>query len=181
MRYWQDRDPVGIPVNFSSSRSKMGGTMGGTSSDASTSLILLVEDDPAHADLTTRAIQQSLPWCRVCHLPDGQSVLDYLFRRGDYSDPANSPRPQVVLLDLRLPRVDGLDVLREIKSSESLRPAPVVVLTTSCAPEDVAKAYAFHANSVVGKPTDFAAFTRLMGDLATFWLRWNQSPWDDAP
>ncbi|MBN1589156.1 MAG: response regulator [Pirellulales bacterium] len=140
-------------------------------------LILLVEDDSSHAELVSRALQRKLPSCKVRRLSDGQSVLDYFFRQGDYADPATSPRPRVVLLDLRLPRIDGLDVLRRIKASESLRQTPVVVLTTSTAEEDVAQAYACHANSVVSKPADFTVFTELMQDLAAFWLQWNQDPW----
>ena len=108
------------------------------------------------------------------HILDGQQALDYLYRRGDYSDPRNSPRPRLVLLDLRLPKIDGLEVLKEIKTDETLRAIPIVILTTSGSQRDVATAYAHHANSYVVKPVDFEQFTRLMSDLGYYWLGWNR-------
>ena len=103
-------------------------------------------------------------------------ALAYLLRQGVYADPATSPKPHVVLLDLRLPKVSGLDVLREIKTNNDLRAIPVVILTTSTAERDVVSAYAQHANSYLVKPVDFAAFTRLMHDLGLYWLLRNYNP-----
>ncbi|MEE8392140.1 MAG: response regulator, partial [Anaerolineae bacterium] len=96
---------------------------------------------------------------------------------GEYVDPESSPQPHVILLDLRLPRIDGLDVLQEIKADEELRRIPVVVLTTSEAENDLAQAYEYHANSYLVKPVDFGKFTQLMDDLGFYWLGWNRQPW----
>jgi CheY-like chemotaxis protein len=103
--------------------------------------------------------------------------LDFLFRRGVFADPEKSPRPHVVLLDLRLPRIDGLEVLREIRTSAGLEKLPVVILTTSEAEIDAARAYEYHANSFLVKPLDFDKFIRLMEDLGFYWLKWNYYPW----
>ena len=107
---------------------------------------------------------------------DGEAALDYLFRRGTYADPRTSPRPRVILLDLRLPRLDGLDVLHAIKTAPTLAKIPVVILTTSEAEQDVARAYTQHANSYVVKPLDFTLFTQLMEALGRYWLGWNYHP-----
>lgn len=138
-------------------------------------VILLAEDNPDHAELVRRSFAQSLT-VDIHHVIDGEAALDYLLRRGDYVDPAISPRPHVVLLDLRLPRVDGLQVLREIKKSEDLRRIPVVVLTSSEAEGDMLQAYDAHANSYLVKPLDFGKFTGLMQDLGFYWLGWNRVP-----
>jgi CheY-like chemotaxis protein len=94
-----------------------------------------------------------------------------------FADPEKSPRPHVVLLDLRLPRIDGLEVLREIRTSAGLEKLPVVILTTSEAEIDAARAYEYHANSFLVKPLDFDKFIRLMEDLGFYWLKWNYYPW----
>lgn len=139
--------------------------------------ILLVEDNPAHAELVIRSFESQRVVNRIFHVKDGEEALDYLFHRGHYQDPATSPRPNVILLDLRLPKVDGLEVLREIKSSEGLKRIPVVVLTTSQAEIDASRAYDYHANSYLVKPLDFEHFTRLMEELGFYWLGWNYNPW----
>ena len=136
--------------------------------------VLLVEDEPAHARLVTRGLEDHRVANTVHHVSDGQAALDFLFRRGEYADPKNSPRPHVILLDLRLPRVDGLDVLRQIMSSEQLVRIPTVILTTSNAETDVAKAYECRANSYLVKPVDFSKFARLISDLGFYWLAYNQ-------
>jgi len=139
--------------------------------------ILLIEDNPDHTQLILRSFQDHRVANQVRCVSDGRAALDYLFRRGDYADPKKSPRPHLILLDLRLPRVDGLQVLREIKISDELRRIPVVVLTTSEAESDVARAYEFHANSYLVKPMDFEKFTQLMDELGFYWLGWNHQPW----
>jgi CheY-like chemotaxis protein len=115
---------------------------------------------------------------RIYHVADGEAALDYLFRQGVYTDPVTSPRPHVVLLDLRLPKLSGLEVLREIRASSDsdLHTVPVVVLTTSTAEQDVTSAYAQHANSYLIKPVDFAQFMQLMDNLGFYWLGWNYYP-----
>jgi len=144
--------------------------------------ILFVEDNPDHAELVTRSLKDHRVGNRIHHLTDGEAALDYLLRRNAYSDPEKSPRPHVILLDLRLPKVDGLEVLRVIRTSPGLEKIPVVILTTSHAELDVAKAYENHANSFLVKPLDFEKFTSLMDDLGFYWLGWNHSPWsEDGP
>ena len=139
--------------------------------------ILLVEDNPAHAELVMRSFEDHRVANTIIHLSDGETALEYLFQRGLYSSERESPRPHVILLDLRLPRVDGLDVLKEIKSSDELRSIPVVILTTSEAERDATRAYEHHANSFVVKPLDFASFTNLIKELGFYWLKWNYFPW----
>lgn len=139
-------------------------------------LVMLVEDNVDHAELVIRTLEEHRIANRVKHFLDGQSALDYLFERGEYSNRSDTDRPHVILLDLRLPRVDGIDVLKTIKEDEHLKTIPVVVLTTSEAEKDVAKAYYNHANSYLVKPVGFDEFKRLMDDLGFYWLSWNTNP-----
>lgn len=138
--------------------------------------ILLIEDNPDHSELIMRNFQDHKVPNKIYHLPDGEAALNYLFRREEYSDPKKSPRPQVILSDLRLPKIDGLEVLKEIKTDKILREIPVVVLTTSAAEEDMKRAYEHHTNSYVVKPVNFEKFNQLMGDLEIYWLNWNRKP-----
>jgi len=139
--------------------------------------ILLVEDNLDHAELVMRSLREHRVANRVRLVEDGEAALDYLLRQGEYAEPHSSPWPHVVLLDLRLPKIDGLEVLRQIKTSDELKRIPVVILTTSEADRDVARAYEHHANSYLVKPVDFAKFTQLMDDLGFYWLGWNHYPW----
>jgi CheY-like chemotaxis protein len=138
-------------------------------------VILLVEDNLGHAELVARSFQHQ-PDNQIYHVSNGEAALDYLFRRGKYANSKSSPRPHLILLDLRLPRVDGLEVLRAIKTTHALCHIPVVVLTTSEAESDIARAYAYHANSYLVKPVDFDKFIELMWGLSLYWLRWNRRP-----
>lgn len=139
-------------------------------------VVLLVEDDLGHAEIVRRNFEEFRVANRLIHVGDGQAALDYLFRQADYSDPALSPRPDLVLLDLRLPKVDGLDVLKAVKADPELGRIPVVVLTTSKQEMDVARAYQLHANSYTVKPVDFDAFVKLMNTIGYYWLAWNERP-----
>jgi len=139
-------------------------------------VILLAEDDPAHAEIVRRNMEISRISNRLEHVVDGRDALDYLYRRGRFSDPARSPRPGLILLDLRMPRVDGLEVLRTIKNDADLTRIPVVVLTTSAAEADMAKAYEHHANSYLVKPVDFPQFVSLLETIGYYWLIWNKCP-----
>ena len=141
--------------------------------------ILLVEDNPDHVELILRSLEDHRVANKVYCVTDGEAAQQYLFRQGAYADPQQSPRPHVVLLDLRLPKVDGLELLKEIKTSEQLKKTPVVILTTSRAEQDVARAYECHANSYLVKPVDFDKFTQLMDDLGFYWLGWNEYPWSE--
>ncbi len=140
-------------------------------------IILLVEDNPDHTELIMRSFQDHLVANRIYNVTDGESALDYLFQRGEYADPKKSPRPHVILLDLRLPKIDGLEVLSEIKGADELKRIPVVILTTSEDEGDVVRAYGSHANSYLVKPVDLEKFTKLMNDLGVYWLSWNRKPW----
>jgi CheY-like chemotaxis protein len=142
--------------------------------------ILLVEDDPAHAEIVRRNLESSRIGNRLVHMADGQAALDYLYCRGTFSDPLLAPRPGLILLDLRLPKVDGLEVLKIIKADPDLSHIPVVILTTSAAESDVARAYDCHANSYLVKPVDFTQFVELMEVLGYYWLVWNQFPKTEA-
>ena len=139
-------------------------------------LVMLVEDNVDHAELVIRTLEEHRIANRVRHFLDGQSALDYLFQRGEFVNRKDNARPHVILLDLRLPRVDGIDVLKAIKEDDNLKTIPVVVLTTSEAEKDVAKAYYNHANSYLVKPVGFDEFKRLMDDLGFYWLSWNTNP-----
>jgi len=139
-------------------------------------IILLVEDDPAHAEIVIRNFKDFNLANRIMHVEDGQAALDYLYRKGEFSNVQESPRPHIVLLDLRLPRVDGLEVLKQIKSDRDLHSIPVVILTTSEAEIDRVKAYDCHANSYLVKPVDFIRFVELMKAFGYYWLAWNESP-----
>lgn len=139
-------------------------------------VILLVEDEEAHAEIVRRNFASCRMANQLRHVDDGQAALDYLYRRNAFSDPATSPRPGIILLDLRLPKVDGLEVLKIIKNDPELAAIPVVILTTSKAEADMVKAYHSHANSYLVKPVDFTQFSELMETFGFYWLAWNQYP-----
>lgn len=137
-------------------------------------IILLVEDDPEHAELVRRGLATLLGDGRLIHVEDGADALDYVHGRDRFSDRAAFPRPHLVLLDLRLPRVPGLDVLREMKSRQDLRDIPVVVLTSSSADRDVTAAYDTHVNSYLVKPAEVTALDQMLADVRDYWIGWNQ-------
>ena len=139
-------------------------------------VILLVEDDQDHAELIQRSLAENDVANRLSHVSDGQEALDYLFRRGEFAAPQRSPQPHLILLDLRLPKMDGLEVLKQIKMSDRLPKIPVVVLTTSAAEQDKAQAYDLNVNSYVVKPIDSEKFRKLLHDLDLYWLVYNQLP-----
>lgn len=137
-------------------------------------LVMLVEDNADHAELVIRTMESHHIPTRILHISDGESALDYLLRRNDYSDPESSPRPYMILLDLRLPRVDGIEVLRMVKGESELRAIPVVILTTSEAEKDLTHAYQNYVNSYLVKPVGFEGFSNLMKDIGVYWLGWNK-------
>jgi len=141
--------------------------------------ILLVEDNEAHAELVIRGMRDQQVANRIHHVIDGEQALDYLFHRGAYSDVQKYPRPNLILLDLRLPKIDGLEVLKTTKETHDLLRIPVVVLTSSEAESDIARSYDYHANSYVVKPLEFRKFTQLMKDMGFYWLGWNTMPIED--
>ncbi len=133
---------------------------------------LLVEDNDAHAKLVMMQLRDR-DELTIDRVPDGEEALAYLRQEGPY---ANKERPDVVLLDLKLPRLNGHEVLRQLKADEELRGIPVIVLTTSQAEKDMAEAYREHVNSYLIKPFDFARFQRMMEDVAHYWGDWNEHP-----
>jgi len=140
-------------------------------------IILLVEDNEDHAELVKRNFESLRIANRIIHVSDGEEALDYLFRRGKYAQAGPYPLPNLILLDLRLPKVDGLSVLAEIKESEQMRLIPTVVLTSSESEKDIKSAYSNHVNSFLVKPIDFHKFGRLMEELGMYWLGWNTNPY----
>lgn len=137
-------------------------------------VVLLIEDNTAHAELVIHSLRDHRVASRIHHISDGKTALDYLFRRGDYVDPDKSPQPHLILLDLSLPGIGGLRILQKIKSTDQLRSIPVVILTTSESEEDVSNAYDYHANSYLVKQADFDGFSRLIGNVASYWLTCNR-------
>jgi two-component system response regulator len=138
--------------------------------------ILLVEDDPQDAELAIRALRRANLGDRVVVVSDGAEVLDFFHCRGRHADRTMDRAPRVVLLDLKLPKLSGLDVLRELRSLERLQAVPVVVLTSSASDPDVAAAYDLGANSYVVKPVDAASFQEAVSRLGAYWLLVNQVP-----
>lgn len=139
-------------------------------------IILFIEDDPAHAEITMRNFKKNRISNRIIHLWDGQEALDYLFRNGKYTDVEMYPLPHLILLDLRLPKVDGLEVLEKINSTDKLRCIPTVILTTSEAEIDISKAYNYNVNSYLVKPLDFLQFSKLIETFGFYWVLWNKYP-----
>ena len=138
--------------------------------------ILLVEDNPQDAELTVRALRRHNLANRLHIVEDGAAALDFLLQRGQHTSSDMRLPPKVVLLDLKLPKVTGLEVLRELKSNDATRAVPVVVVTSSREDPDVKAAYALGANSYVVKPIDFDAFAEAMSRLGLYWLLVNQPP-----
>ena len=139
--------------------------------------ILLVEDNQDDIDLTLRALRQHKLVSEVVVVKDGAEALDYLFARGSYKSRNPEEVPQLVLLDVNLPKLSGLDVLKQLRQDARTKLLPVVMLTTSREERDVAESYANGANSYVQKPVDFAAFTEAVRQLGVYWLMLNETPW----
>lgn len=138
--------------------------------------ILLVEDDPAHAEIVRRNLADFRVANIITHLEDGQAALDYLERSEGSATAPDRPLPDLILLDLRLPKVDGLEVLRQLKADSGLRRIPTVILTTSKTEQDMLAAYDHGAGSYLVKPVDFQKFTTLLETFGFYWLAWNQYP-----
>ena len=129
--------------------------------------ILLIEDNPGDVDLTREALEESKIKNNLNVAMDGQQALDFLYKKGEFSD---SPTPDLILLDLNLPNIDGREVLANIKKHKDLRRIPVVILTSSKADEDILQVYNLHANCYVQKPLDFKSFTEIVKQIESFWL-----------
>ncbi len=138
--------------------------------------ILLVEDNEDHAELVKRNLEEQQISHTIYHVTDGEAALDFLFNRGAYLDKNDAPRPQLILLDLRLPKIDGLSVLKEIKACDELKVIPTVILTSSESEADIITAYSNYANSFLVKPMEFQNYAKLMQELGLYWLSCNTSP-----
>jgi CheY-like chemotaxis protein len=138
--------------------------------------ILLVEDNQTDAELTMRALKKRNLGNKLIWVKDGAEALDYLFARGDYSTRDIKHIPKVVLLDLRLPKVDGLEVLKKMRSDEQTRMIPVVILTSSKEERDIVESYELGVNSYIAKPVEFEEFITTVSELGLYWLLLNKSP-----
>jgi len=136
--------------------------------------ILLVEDNVNDAELAIRALRKNNIANHIIHLKDGAEALDFLFGKGEYEGRNINNKPKVVLLDLKMPKVSGIEVLEKIKSNELTKKIPVVMLTSSKEHPDVEKAYLLGANSYIVKPVDFESFRKTVNDLGVYWMMLNQ-------
>jgi two-component system response regulator len=139
-------------------------------------IILLVEDNPDDVALTLRALKRNNILNEVVVAEDGVEALDYLFSKGKYAGRDATRTPIVVLLDLKLPKIDGLEVLKQIRDDERTRLIPVVILTSSSEEKDIINGYSLGANSYTRKPVDFNQFNEAVRQLGLYWLLWNEPP-----
>jgi two-component system, response regulator len=140
--------------------------------------ILLVEDDPADAELTMRALRRSNLANRIYWVKDGEQALDYMFASGIYSGRERATLPKLVLLDLKMPKVDGAQVLRKLKAEPATQAVPVVIMTSSNEEKDVVRSYDLGANSYIVKPVQFEAFLDTVAKIGLYWLLTNRVPHD---
>jgi len=144
--------------------------------DQSVVEILLVEDNPQDAEMAIRALKKNNLSNNVVHVTDGEEALDFIFARGAYSGRNIESGPKIILLDLKLPKVDGLEVLKIVKSDERTKMIPVIALTSSSEEKDIIESYRLGVNSYIVKPVDFDKFVEAIKDLGLYWLLLNQSP-----
>jgi CheY-like chemotaxis protein len=138
--------------------------------------ILLAEDSPNDAEMTQRALRRHNLGNRVFWVKDGAEALDFLFCRGAYADREIAHPPKLVLLDLKMPKVDGIEVLRQVKADASMRTIPIVVMTSSNEERDVVESYRLGVNSYIVKPVDFAAFLEVVAKIGLYWVLTNRVP-----
>jgi two-component system response regulator len=142
----------------------------------SATMILLVEDNPDDEELTKRALRQAKVANDLVVARDGAEALEFVFGTGQYAGRDVSKMPALILLDLKLPKLNGLDVLQRLRADERTRLIPTVVLTSSSEDEDMLKSYRYGANSYVRKPVEFGAFASAVSQLGVYWMLINQSP-----
>jgi two-component system response regulator len=138
--------------------------------------ILLVEDNMSDAELTIRALKKNNLANKLVHLKDGAEALDFIFAHGQFSERKVENGPKVILLDLKMPKVNGIEVLKKIKADERTKKIPVVVLTSSKEDPDIQECYRLGVNSYVVKPVDFEAFIKAVSELGFYWMLLNQAP-----
>jgi two-component system response regulator len=137
--------------------------------------ILLVEDTRSDAEMTIRALKKNMSDPKILHLLDGREALDYLFSVGTYAGRSLTRMPRVILMDLKMPRMDGIETLAQLKANELTAKIPVVMLTSSKENPDIQKCYALGVNSYIVKPVEFINFSKVVSDLGLYWLLHNQS------
>jgi len=138
--------------------------------------ILFIEDNHHEAELTIRSLKKHNLVNKLKHIDDGAEALDFIFSKGIYSDRENSPTPKLIILDLKLPKVDGLEILRQLKADDRTKTIPVVILTSSQEERDVIESYRLGVNSYIVKPVNFESFTTAVADLGLYWMILNHSP-----
>jgi len=138
--------------------------------------ILFIEDNPHEAELTIRGLRKHNLVNKLKHIDDGEEALDFIFSRRTYASRENSPNPKLIILDLKLPKIDGLEILRQLKADERTRIIPVVVLTSSQEEKDVIESYRLGVNSYIVKPVNFESFGKAVADLGLYWVILNHSP-----
>ena len=138
--------------------------------------ILLVEDNPKDAEMTQRALRKHNLGNKVHWVKDGAEALDYVFRRGDYAGRSAVHAPRLILLDIKMPKVDGIEVLRQVKADAQARAVPVVVMTSSNEERDVIESYRLGVNSYIVKPIEFPAFLDVVAKIGLYWVLTNRVP-----
>ena len=138
--------------------------------------ILLVEDNMSDAELAVRALKKNHLANKLIHVTDGSEALDFIFAQGKYSDRKVENGPKVILLDLKMPKVNGIEVLQKIKADERTKKIPVVVLTSSKEDPDIQECYRLGVNSYVVKPVEFEPFVKAVSELGLYWMILNQAP-----
>lgn len=141
--------------------------------------ILLVEDNFDHAELIKRSFDEQNFHNKIFHVGDGEQALNYLKRAGIFSDPDISPKPHIIILDLRIPKIEGIELLKIIKNENSLKKIPVIILTSSNSKKDKAQAYDNYANSYLVKPLDYNEFIKMINGFGLYWLGLNQNPFNN--
>lgn len=136
--------------------------------------IILIEDNHFEAELAIKALQKHIPANKLVHIDDGEEALDFIFSKGKYKERKSLPLPKLILLDLKLPKVDGLEILKEIKSNPVTKAIPVVILTSSHEERDIIESYKLGANSYLVKPVNFESFSKSIAELGFYWLLLNQ-------
>ncbi|MEP7318438.1 MAG: response regulator [Panacibacter sp.] len=138
--------------------------------------ILLIEDNMSDAELIIRSLRKVNLANKLMHLKDGAEALDFIFRKGQFSNRSADSLPRVILLDIKMPKVDGIEVLRQIKGNEETKLIPVVIMTSSKEEKDIIDSYSLGVNSYVVKPLEFAGFAKAVSELGLYWVITNQPP-----
>lgn len=139
-------------------------------------VILIIEDNEDHAELIMRCFEEHQITNKAFHVADGEKALDFVFGRGEYQDRTKYPVPNLILLDLRIPKLDGLEVLKQVKRDERTKYIPVVILTSSSNEKDLLSAYDSYVNSYLVKPLTYEKYLKLINDLGQYWLEINNQP-----